>query len=144
MALTEKEKARHQKRRKQRREAGECPNCGNQPGADKIICQTCLDKETKRRSFKKYLGLCTSCGTRSPYSPILGEDKKTCPTCLTNKRMKRQELNRKGLCICGNQIKSGSVSSCQNCLERQAINAKKYRAKARRKIKTGRSWSPTH
>ena len=131
MASTETEKARYQRYRQERRDAGKCPRCGGERQRDGIVCQICVDEELTRRKIKRMLRLCTTCGTRSTYSVVLGEDPRTCTNCLAKRSIKRNQLKAKGLCPCGNPIKEGSLANCETCLKRQAINAKKYRAKKR-------------
>lgn len=134
MASIEAEKTRCKRYRDERRDAGKCPSCGGERDADGIICRTCLDNERRRRLFRRYFGLCSTCGVRPAYSPILGENPKTCETCLMKRYIKRKQLNKKGLCKCGSPIKQGSVSSCESCLSKYRANSKKYRAKRRNQI----------
>lgn len=131
MSSTETEKARFRRYRRERRAAGKCTRCGDERHRDGIVCQKCIDEESKRRAVKRILRLCTTCGVRSSYSIILGEEPRTCDACLAKKKIERNQLKALGLCKCGNPIAQGSIANCEHCLQRQAANARKYRAKVK-------------
>lgn len=122
MAGTAEQRKRHhewnKRRRRERKAAGICTDCGKPAVSGKTLCQACLDSAVKRQLVRrrKYItaGKCIQCG-----KPVIF-NKRYCQICFDRDR-KRQRVQKDkwkaaGICTsCGSRAARPGRMDCETC-----------------------------
>ena len=139
--MSRDKKIQDRARRKSRREAGKCTECGRDPVPNQRMCEKCRDSSRERQHRRRPVINLRARERIRTESPERRQVRRS--MAAQNERNRRRKLKEQGICInCGAEpVKIGIETRCEVCHEKH-LTKQRIKREEKRRIAIGLSPVP--